>query len=173
MQYHHHFYYHCSVAQSGLILSDPMGWSTPGFPVHHHLLELAQTHVHRVSDAIQPSHSLSSPSSPVFNLSHHQGFFSNELVLCIRLPKCWTSASASALLMNIQDCFPLGFTGLISLMSKGLSRVFSKTRVQRLQCSAFFMVQLSHSYRTTGKNMWREGKWSHSVMSASLPLQGL
>ena len=167
MQYHHHFYYHCSVAQSGLILSDPMGCSTPGFPFHHHLLELAQTHVHRVSDDIQPSHPLSSPSSPVFNLSHHQGFFPNELVLCTRWPKFWTSASA--LLMNIQDCFPLGFTGLISLLSKGPSRVFSQTRVQRLWYSAFFMVQLSHPYRTTGKNMWREGK-GREVTQSCLPL---
>ena len=53
----------------------PMDCSTPGFPVHHQLLELAQTHVHRVGDAIQPSHPLSSPSSPAFNLSHHQGIF--------------------------------------------------------------------------------------------------
>ena len=83
------------------------------------------------------------------------------------------SASASALPMNIQDCFPIGLTGLISLQSKGLSRIFSKTRVQRLQCSAFFLVQLSHPYTATGKNMWREVKWSPSVMSASLPLQGL
>ena len=66
--------------------------------------------------------------------------FSNELVLCIRLPKCWTSASASALLMNIQDCFPLGFTGLISLQSKGFSRVFSNTTAQKHQ---FFRTQLS------------------------------
>ena len=52
-----------------------MDCSTPGFPVHHRLPELAQTHVHRVSDAIQPSHPLSSPSPPAFNLSHHQGLF--------------------------------------------------------------------------------------------------
>jgi len=52
-----------------------MDGSTPGFPVHHQLLELAQTHVHRVGDAIQPSHPLSSLSSPTFNLSQHQGLF--------------------------------------------------------------------------------------------------
>ena len=55
-------------------LCDPMDYSTPGFPIHHQLLELAQTHVHRVSDAIQPSHPLLSPS-PAFNLSQHQGLF--------------------------------------------------------------------------------------------------
>ena len=65
----------CSVAQSYLTLCDPMNCSTPGFPFFHHLLELTQTHVHWVSNAIQPSHSLSSPSPPVFNLSQHQGIF--------------------------------------------------------------------------------------------------
>ena len=64
-----------SVAQSRLTLCDPMDCSTPGFPVHHQLPELAQTHVHRVGDAIQPTHPLSSPSPPAFNLSQHQGFF--------------------------------------------------------------------------------------------------
>ena len=65
-----------SVAQSCLALCGPMDdCSTPGFPVHHHLLEFTQTHVHRVRDAIQPSHPLSSPSPPAFNLSQHQGLF--------------------------------------------------------------------------------------------------
>ena len=64
----------CSVARLCLILCDPMGCSMPGFPVHHQLLELAQTHV-RVRDAIQPSHPLSFPSPPAFNLSQHQGLF--------------------------------------------------------------------------------------------------
>ena len=62
-----------SVAQSCPTLCHPMDCSTPGFPVHHQLPELAQTHVHWVGDAIQPSHPLSSPSDPVFNLSQHQG----------------------------------------------------------------------------------------------------
>ena len=64
-----------SVAQSSLTLCDPVDCSTPGFPVHHQLLELAQIHVHDVSDAIQPSHPLSSHSPPAFNLSQHQGLF--------------------------------------------------------------------------------------------------
>ena len=64
-----------SVAQSCLTLSDPMDCSTPGLPVHHQLMELAQTHVYQVSDAIQPSHPLSSPSPLAFNLSQHQGLF--------------------------------------------------------------------------------------------------
>ena len=64
-----------SVTQSSLTLCDPMDCSTPGLPVHHQLLELIQTYVHRVSDAIQPSHPLSSPSPPAFNLSEHPGLF--------------------------------------------------------------------------------------------------
>ena len=64
-----------AVAQSYATVCDPMDCSTPGLSVHHQLLELAQTHVHRVSDAIQPSHPLSSPSPPAFNLSQHQGLF--------------------------------------------------------------------------------------------------
>ena len=64
-----------SVAQSSLTFCDPMNCSTPGFPVHHQLPELAQTHVHRVGDAIQPSHPLWSPSPPAFNLSQHQDLF--------------------------------------------------------------------------------------------------
>ena len=64
-----------SVAQSCLILCDPMDCSTLGFPVHRQLLELAQTHVHQVGDAIQPCHPLLSPSPPAFNLSQHQGLF--------------------------------------------------------------------------------------------------
>ena len=64
-----------SVAQSCLTLCDPTDCNTPSFPDHHQLLELTQTHVHRVGDAIQPSHPLSSPSPPAFNLSQHQGLF--------------------------------------------------------------------------------------------------
>ena len=66
-----------------------MDCSTPGFPVHHQLPKLAQTHIHRVGDAIQPSYPLSSPSPPAFNLSQH-GIFSNESVLRIRWPEYWS-----------------------------------------------------------------------------------
>ena len=64
-----------SVAQSCLTLCDPMNHSTPGLPVHHQLPESTQTHVHRVDDAILPSHPLLSPSPPALNLSQHQGLF--------------------------------------------------------------------------------------------------
>ena len=116
-----------SVSQLCLTLCNPMDYSMPGLPVHHQLLELAQTHVHQVGDAIPPSHPLSSPSPPAFNISQHQGVFQ------------WVSSShqmAKVLAfqlqhqpMNIQDWFPLGLTGLIFLQSKRLSRVLFNTTV--------------------------------------------
>ena len=78
-----------SVAQSCLTLCDPMNRSTPGLPVLHQLPEFTQTYVHRVGDAIQPSHPLSSPSPPALNLSQHLGLF-NESALRIRWPKYWS-----------------------------------------------------------------------------------
>ena len=129
-----------SVAQSCLTLYNPMDCSTPGFPVHHQLLELAQTHVHWVSDAIQPSHPLSSPSPAAFSLSQHQGLFQWVSSSYQVAKASGVSASASILPMNIQDWFPLGWTGWISLQSKGLSRAFSNTTVQKHQ---FFSAQLS------------------------------
>ena len=78
------------VAQSCPTLCDPMDCSTPGFPVHHQLPEPTQTHVHWVSDVIQPSHPLSSPSLPAFSLSSIM-IFSSESVLCIRWPMYWSS----------------------------------------------------------------------------------
>ena len=77
-----------SVAQSCPTICNPMNQSMPGLPVHHQLLESTQAHVHRVSDAIQTSHPLSSPSPPAFNLSQHKGF-SNKSILHIRWPKYW------------------------------------------------------------------------------------
>ena len=100
-------------------LCNPMDCSTPGFPVHHQLPELTQTHVHWVSDAIQPSHPLSSPSLPAFNISQHQG-----LLFTSGGQSIGVSASTSVLPVSIQDWFPLGWTGWISVHSKGLSRVF-------------------------------------------------
>ena len=77
-----------SVAQSRPTPCDPMNHSTPGLPVHHQLLEFTQTHVHRVGDAIQPSHPLLSPSPPALNPSQHQGIF--QSTLCMRRPKYWS-----------------------------------------------------------------------------------
>ena len=78
-----------SVTQLRLTLCDPMDCSTPDVPVHHQFLEFTQTHVHRVGDATQPSHPVSSPSPPTFNFPSIR-IFSNESVLCIRWPKYWS-----------------------------------------------------------------------------------
>ena len=129
-----------SVAQSCPTLCDSMDCSTSGLPVHHQLLEPSHTHIHHVNDAIQPYHPLSSPSPPAFNLSQHQGFFLMSQLFTSGGQSIGASASASVLPMNIQDWFPLGWTGWISLQSKGLSRVFSNTTFQKHQ---FFGAQLS------------------------------
>ena len=92
-----------SVAQSFPTLCDPMDCSTPGFPVYHQFPELAQTHVHRVSDAIQPSHPLSSPSPPAFNLSQNQSFFSMSQFFASGGQSIGASVSPSVLPINIQD----------------------------------------------------------------------
>ena len=105
----------CSVAKSCPTLGEPMVCSTPGYPVLHYLLELAHTHDHWVSDAIQPSHPLSSPSPLAFNLSQHQGLFLMSQFFASGGQSIRASALASVLPMNIQGLFPLGLTGLISL----------------------------------------------------------
>ena len=131
---------HSSVSQSCPTLYDPMIRSTPGLPVHHHLPEFTRTHVHRVIDAIQPSHPLLSPSLLAFNLSQHQGLFPMSQFFSSGGQSIGVSASASVLPMNTQDWSPLGWTGWNSLQSKRLSRVFSNTTVQKHQ---FFGAQLS------------------------------
>jgi len=78
-----------SVPQLCPTLCDPVGCSMPGFPVHHQLPKLTQTHVHRIDDTIQPSHPLLSPSPLTFSLSQHQ-YFSSESVFCIKCPECWS-----------------------------------------------------------------------------------
>ena len=144
-----------SITQSCPTFCDPMDCCTPGFPVHHQLLELAQTHVHRVGDAVQPSHPLSSPSPPAFNLSYH-GVFSNESALCIRWPKYWSfsfsispSSEYAGLISYRMDWFDLlAVQGTLkSLLQHHSSKASS------LQHSAFFRVQLAHTYLTTGKTI--------------------
>ena len=127
--------------------------STPGFPVNHRRPEFTQTHVHWVSDAIQPSHSLSSPSPPAFNLSQHESL-SNEVLLCIRWPKYWSfSFSISP-----------EYSGLISFRMDWLDHLAVQGTLKSLLqhhspkawilwLSAFFVVQLSHPYMTTGKTI--------------------
>ena len=128
-----------SVTQSCLTLCDPMNCSTPGLPVQHQLLEFTQTHVHWVGDTIQPSH-------PVFlffsclQFFPASGSFLMSQIFASGGQSVGVSATASVLSMNTQDWSPLGWTGWISLQSKGLSRVFSNTTVQKHQ---FFGAQLS------------------------------
>ena len=131
----------CSVAELCLTLCNPMDCSTPGLPVHHQLPEFIHIHVHWVGDAIQPSHPLSSPSPPAFNLSQHQGLF-KYISFSHEVAKGFGVSASIVLprLINPQDWSPLGWTGWISLQSKGLSRVFSNTTVQKHQ---FFGAQLS------------------------------
>ena len=133
-----------SVAQSCPTLCGPMNCSTPGLPVHHQLPEFTQTQVRRVSDAIQPSYPLSSPSPSAPNPSQHQSLFQ------------WVSSShevakvlehlASFLPKNTQDWSPLEWTGWISLQSMGLSRVFSNTTVQNNQFSSTQVCSQSSSH---------------------------
>ena len=135
-----------SVAQSCPTLCDPMNRSTPGLPVHHQLPEFTQTHIHRVSDAIQPSHPLSSPSPPAPNPSSIR-VFSNKSTLRMRWPK-YCSFSFSIIPSKEHP-------GLISLQRvqgtlKSLLQHHS-SKASILQCSAFFTVQLSHPYVTIGK----------------------
>ena len=127
-----------SVTQSCPILCNPMDCSTPDLPVHHQLSELAPTYGHWVGDAIQPFHPLLSPSPLAFNLFQHQSFPMSQFSSSGQ--SIGVSASTSVLPVNTQDWSPLGWTGWISWQSKGLSRVFSNTTVQKYK---FFGAQLS------------------------------
>ena len=122
----------------------PMDCNTPDLPVHHQFPAPAQTHVHRVGDAIQPSHPLSSPSPHAFNLSQPSGSFQMSQLFASDGQSIGVSASTSVLLMNIQDWFPLGYTGWISLLSNRLSRKSllqnHSSKASVLQCSVFFMA---------------------------------
>ena len=130
-----------SVQISCLVVSDslwPHGLQHTRLPYASQLLELAQTHVPWVGNGIQPSHPLSSPSPPAFNLSSIR-VFSIESALHNRWPKYWSFSFSLVLPMYIQDWFPLGWTYWISLQSKRPSRVFNTT-VQKYQ---FFDTQFS------------------------------
>ena len=144
-------------SQSCPTLCDPIDCSRPGFPVHHKLPELAQTHVHRVGDAIQPSHPLTSPSNPRFNLSQHQGLFK------------WVSSSHQVgKILEFHFSFSISpfneYLGLISFRMDWLDLLGVQGTLQSLlQCHtskpsvlwqwAFLLVQLSHPYMTSGKTI--------------------
>ena len=146
-----------SVAQSYLTLCNPVDSSTLGFPVHHQLLEPTQTHVHHVNDTIQPSYPLVVPFSSCLQAFPKSGSFPvSHRFFTSGGQSIGVSASVSVLPVNVQYWLPLGWTGWISLQSKGLSGVFSNTTVQKHQ---FFGAQLSlqsqfsHPYMTTGKTI--------------------
>ena len=132
-----------SVAQSCLTLCDPIDCRMPGFPVHHQLPEPAQIHVHRIGDAIQPSHPLSSPSPSTFKLSQNQSLF-NSFSFSIS-----PSSEYSGLISFKIDWFNL--LAIQGTLKSLLQHHDSKASI--LQHSAFFMVQLSHPYMTTGKTI--------------------
>ena len=142
--------------QSCVQLFDPMSCSTPGSSVLHYLLEYAQTHVHWVGDTIQPSHPLWLPS-PLPSVFPSIGVFSNESALCIRWTEYW--ALASVLAMNIRGWFPFGSTGLISLQSKELSRVFSSTIIRNYQ---FFGIQSFYGpILTSIRDYWKNHSFDY------------
>ena len=137
-----------SVAHSCLTLGNPMDYSMPGLPVHQQLLEFTQTHIHHISEDIQPSHPLLSPS-PAFNLSQQQG-------ILIRWPKYWSfnfSINCSSEYSGLIS-FRIDWLDLLTVQGtlKSLLQHHSST-ASILQCSAFFMVQLSHPYMTTRKTI--------------------
>ena len=137
------------------LFATPMNYSTPGLPVYQELWGFAETHVHQVCDAIQPSHPLSSPSPPTFNLYQHWGLFQ------------WVSSScqvAKVLEFQLQHQSFNEYSGLISFRTDWLDLLavqgtlqsllqYHSSKASILQCSAFFIVQLSHPYMTTGKTI--------------------
>ena len=148
-------YQFSSFTQSCPTLCSHMDCSTPDFLVHHQLPEHSQTPVHRVSDVIQPFYPLSSPSPPAFNLSHIR-VVSNESGLRIRWPKYWhfsfsinPSNEYSGLISFRMDWLDL--LTLQGTLKSLLQHHSSKALI--LQCSAFFIVQLSHPHMTTGKTI--------------------
>ena len=132
-----------------------MNCSTPGFSGHHHLLELAQTHVHWVGDAIQPSHPLSSPSPPALNLSQHQGL-SNESALYISWLKYWCFSFSISPSNEHPGLISFRMDWLDLLAVQGTLKILLQhhsSKISILWHSAFFIVQPSLPYRTTGKTI--------------------
>ena len=144
-----------SVAQSCLTLCDPMNRSTPGHPVHHQLPESTQTHFHWVGDAIQPSHPLSSSSPPAPNPSSIR-VFSNESALCMRWPKYWSFSFNISPSNEHPGLISLRMDWLDLLAVQGTLKSLLQhhgSKASILLHSAFFIVQLSHPYMTTGKTI--------------------
>ena len=144
-----------SIAQLCLTLCDPVDCNAPGFPVHHQLLDLAQIHVHRVGDAIQPSHLLLSPSPSAFSLSQHQ-VFSSECILHSRWPKYWSFSLCTSPSNEHPGLisFRMDWLELLAVQGTLMSLLqHHSSKASILWCSAFFIVQVSHPYMTTGKTI--------------------
>ena len=145
-----------SVAQLCPTLCAPMDCGTPGSPVHHQLPELAQTHVHQVGDAIQPSCPLTSPSPPAFNLSQHQGLFLMSVsVLCIRWPKYQSFSFNISRSNEYSGLIHFRTDRLDLLHSKGLSRVLFNTTGQKHQFFSAQLSLLSNSPLTSIHDYWK------------------
>ena len=132
-----------------------MNHSMPGLPVHHILSEFTETHVHRVSDAIQPSHPLASPSPSALNPSQHQSF-SNESAHRMRWPKYWSFSFSIIPSKEIPGLISFRMDWLDLLAVQGTLKSLLQhhsSKASILRCSAFFTVQLSHPYMTTGKTI--------------------
>ena len=150
--YNPHF---SSVTQSCLTLCDPMDCSTPGFPVYQQLPELASTHVHWVSDAIQPIHPLSFPSPPAFNLSQHQGLF-QWVSSSHQVAKDWSFSFSISPSNEYSGMISFRVDRLALLAVQGTLKSLLQhhsSKASILWCSAFFVVQLSHPYMTTGNTI--------------------
>ena len=148
--------YYCSVLSCVLLFATPWTVALSSIISQSLLWEFAQTHVYWVGDVMQPFHSLLPPSPPAINLSQHQVFFPMNWLFESGGQSIWALALALVLPMSIQGWFSLGLTGLISLQSKGVSRVFSSTTIWKNQ---FIGTQTSlwsnsqHPYMTTGKTI--------------------
>ena len=133
-----------------------MDCSMPGLPGHHQLPELVQTHVHRIGDAIQPSHPLLSPSPPAFNLSQHQGLFKWVSSSHQMVKKYWSSSFSISPSNEYSRLisFRIDWFDLLEVQEnlKNLLQPHN-SKASILRCSAFFMVQLSHPYMTSGKTI--------------------
>ena len=166
-----------SVVQSCPTLCDAKDCHTPGLPVHHQLPEPTQTHVHWVSDAIQPSYPLSSHSPPALNLSQHDGLL-NESAFRIRWPKYWSSSFNNSPSKEHPGLisFRMDWLDLLEVQRtlRSLPQQHS-SKASILQCSAFFMVQLSYPHMTTGKTkaltqLWRILPHNYEIEWPSHPL---
>ena len=145
----------CLVTKLCLTLCDPMDCSMPGFPVHHQLPELAQTHVHRVGDAIHHL-VLCRPLLLLPSIFSSIRVFSNESVLRIRWLKYWSFSSSFSLSKEYSRLISFGMDWLDLLAVQGIPKSLLQhhsSKASILRCSAFFIVQLSHPYMATGKTI--------------------